>query len=182
MDNAYAKAKQIVKDIDRALHFTPRVTISGTVIITQTASIAELSMVERNFTDDYSWDYTYFGSTKRMKISGDFIAKAGYDLTQLPSIDISADGANVTVVMPPAKITSNELIRERVIQDESGWWNEISLSDRENVQNQFVKHARAAIAASDIRSEADVRLRNQIDKIIRHDIHQPVTIVQPPKH
>lgn len=172
--------ERLAKDIDQVLHITPRVTRDGTVIIHETAAIAELSTVERKFSDEYLWEQAWLGSTKRIKLSGDFVAKAGYDLSQPFSIDISRDGKTIRAGLPPAKLLSLEELHERVLQDEEGIWNKLTPADRENVKNEFLKHARAQIAESDILAEADQKLTTQLENIIRKNSPQPVTIQHHP--
>jgi len=77
----YDLAKQVVKDIDKAIHMRPLVTSGGVTIIEASGSIAELSTVEKNFQHTYTWKSKWLGSTKRIELKGDFIAKAGYNIS-----------------------------------------------------------------------------------------------------
>ena len=75
----------------------PLVTSGGVTIIEASGSIAELSTVEKNFQHTYTWKSKWLGSTKRIELKGDFVAKAGYnisgkDLARPFSVDISEDG------------------------------------------------------------------------------------------
>ncbi|MEA3187974.1 MAG: hypothetical protein QOD99_1804, partial [Chthoniobacter sp.] len=172
----------VARDVNKVLHFTPRITQGGTILIHETASITELATVQRNFSDEYAWEEEWLGSTKRIKLSGDFVAKAGYDLAQPFAIDVSQDGKTIQTTMPPAKVLSVEQKHERVLQDESGIWNKLTPADREHVKNEFLKHARERIGQSNILLEADKKLMDELGTIIRKESPQPVTISRAPSN
>src|ERR1051325_755999 len=74
--------------------------------------------------------HTWVGSSKRVKLHGTFIAKAGFDLQQGVSIDIRPE--EIIVQLPHAKILGVEQKEVDVLAFENGLWNRISGQDVED--------------------------------------------------
>jgi hypothetical protein len=67
------------------------------------------------------------GSSKRVKLHGTFIAKAGFDLRKGLSIDIRPN--EIMVQLPHAQILGVEQQQVDVLAFENGLWNRISGQD-----------------------------------------------------
>ena len=102
----YDGAKQIGRDIADVFKITPEITVNNTVVLQQQTPILELATVSQKFRHHYDWTNTWLGSTKKINIQGTFEAKAGFDLNEKFSVDISANRAIVT--LPQPKILSME--------------------------------------------------------------------------
>lgn len=157
-ERSYVLARKLAKDVVKALQIQPQVTIGSEVVYEQTKGILELAIVERRFAQSYTWEESWLGSTKRIELKGTFVAKAGYDMTQPFVVNISPDGHDVRARVPPAKILSVELLSERVLQDEEGFWNALNATDRENAKNALLQLARANLEKSNLKAEADAEL------------------------
>jgi hypothetical protein len=177
-EGAISVAKKIGMAIDAALHVRPLVTVNGTVVVERSKSIAELSTIERRFEQTYSWENTWLGSTKRLRLKGTFVAKAGYDLTKPFSIDVSADQKTIRAAMPPARINSLEQTKIEILDDDTGLWNRISLEDRQQAQNELLAQARASATARDLLKLADTELAAQLDRIIRKNVPSSTAVVR----
>lgn len=175
VNSGYEFAKRVGTDLSRAISFTPRVTHAGTVVLKQEAGISQYALVSRDFTHEFSWESKWMGSTKTVRMRGSFIAKAGYDLTQPFSIDISGDGKSISATVPMAEVLSLELKQSTMLED-NGWWNRLSVEDRNIVMQSFLKDARAAIEKSDIAAKADAEFMQQLRNCANHASAGPIAI------
>lgn len=181
-NRSYDLARRIATDLAETLHLRPRVIVGNTTLVEQTASVAELATVERSFSHTFRWENRWAGSTKVIELKGNFVAKAGYDLTQPFSLTLSRDGDSIQATMPQARILSLELTREFVLQDADGLWNKLTPQDREDAKNELLQQARTAIAATDILEAADAKFMERLEEIVRKRNPQAVMIrhAQPP--
>jgi hypothetical protein len=72
-------------------HLQPRITINDRVYMEQTTPVSELVVLSRRIEVEHELLHTWVGSSKRVKLHGTFIAKAGFDLRKGLSIDIRPD-------------------------------------------------------------------------------------------
>jgi hypothetical protein len=107
------------------------------------------------------------GSSKRVKLHGTFIVKAGFDLQQNLSIDIRPD--EIIVHLPHARILGIEQDQVDVLAFENGLWNRISGQDMQSELSILPQLAREKAAESDLPAEAERALQQQI----KERIHPP---------
>lgn len=172
--------RSIFKSIDDILHVRPKVTVSGHTITEASADIAELSTVEKNFEHTHSIETTWLGSSKRLKVKGNFTAKAGFDLTQAITIDVSADQQTIRVTLPPARIHSVEQTQVDILEDENGFWNKITKEQRQEALNALLQDARKSIEETSILTDARTSFEKQITDIIRNQAPSNSTIIIEP--
>ena len=139
-ERSYEGAKQIGRDISEAFHFTPEITVNNTVVLQQQTPILELATLSQKFQHQYEWTNTWLGSTKKIKITGSFEAKAGFNLTKKFSIQIDEDNAVVT--LPGPQLLSIESLHDVKFEDENGVWNWVDMEDRSRALNAFTGDAR----------------------------------------
>src|SRR5712671_6261004 len=113
-------------------HLQPRVTINDRVYMEQTTPVSELVVLSRRIEVEHELLHTWVGSSKRIKLHGTFIAKAGFDLQQNLSIDIRPK--EIVVRLPHAQILGLEQNQIDVLEFQNGFWNRIS---GEDVQNEL---------------------------------------------
>jgi hypothetical protein len=135
LSEQYELAKNIGRDIDRAMQFTPQISVRNQIVLNKLATKSQ------TFRHEFEWRHTWLGSEKIVRIKGNFVAKAGYDLNQFMSINIEPH--LVTVTVPEPKILSVEAV-DYQIDGESGWWNSISDPDRSEALREFASSARKA--------------------------------------
>lgn len=152
--------------IEEFLHVRPKVQIEQTVVIEQTSPIMEFATVSRQMIVDYSWSHTWLGSTKTIRISGVFTAKAGFDLKEPFTITIEKQPLRVDAALPRPKILSLEMTSYRVALDESGWWNRLSGADREAAVRELQATARSQAEGSGILEEAHTSVQTRIREIV----------------
>ncbi|HEY3402680.1 MAG TPA: DUF4230 domain-containing protein, partial [Ohtaekwangia sp.] len=138
-EQAYEGAKQIGQDISEVFQFTPEVRVNNTVVLQQQTPILELATLSQKFRHEYAWTNTWLNSTKKIKITGTFEAKAGFDLNQKIEVDIHEHHAIVT--LPEPKLLSLQPQADYTFEDENGIWNWVNPEDRSKALNAFTQDA-----------------------------------------
>jgi hypothetical protein len=108
-------------------HLQPRVTVNNRVYLEQTTRVAELSVLARKMEVEHEMMHTWAGSTKRVKLHGTYLVKAGFDLRQKFTVRIQPD--ETLIELPHARILSVEQQQVEVLTFENGLWNRISPDD-----------------------------------------------------
>ncbi|MGH8093834.1 MAG: DUF4230 domain-containing protein [Chthoniobacterales bacterium] len=129
----------------------PRVTVNNRVYLEQTSTIAELSVLARRVEVEHEMLHTWAGSTKRMKLHGTFLVKAGFNLRQKFSVNISPN--EITIELPHAQILSVEEQNVQVLVFENGFWNRISPADIQNELTALPRLAREKSAGLPAQAE-----------------------------
>jgi len=129
-------------------HLQPRVTVNNRVYLEQTTTIAELSVLARRVEVEHEMLHSWAGSTKRIKLSGTYQIKAGFDLRKRFTVKINSN--EVLIELPHAQILSVEQERVEVQSLENGLWNRISPDDIQTelgVLPQLAREKSAALPA-----------------------------------
>jgi hypothetical protein len=143
-------------------HLQPRILINNRVYLEKTTATAELAILSRQIEVEHELLHTWAGSTKRVKLHGSFIAKAGFDLQQDVTVDLRPD--EIAVRLPHATILGVEQKQTEVLAFENGFWNRISAADLENELATLPQLARQRAAESGILAEAEVALQKQLEE------------------
>src|SRR5438105_3999939 len=102
--------ERLGKDVRSAFidiaHLQPRITINNRVYMEQTTPVSELVVLSRRIDVEHESLHTWVGSSKRVKLHGTFIVKAGFDLQQNLSVDIRPK--EIVVQLPHARILGIE--------------------------------------------------------------------------
>ena len=154
-------------------HLQPRITINNRVYMEQTTPTSELVVLSRRIEVEHELLHTWVGSSKRVKLHGTFMAKAGFDLQQGLSINIRP--AEIVVQLPHARILGVEQEQVDVLAFENGLWNRISGQD---VQSELVvlpELARKKAAESGLPAQAEQMLQRQLEERIHTP--QPLHLV-----
>ena len=172
INEARRVAKQIAGDIDEVFHFRPRIVSQGLTIVEAGGAIDEWALIERRFTHELLIEETRLGSSKRIRLRGHFVGKAGYvvsgaGLENPFSLEIGEDGKSITAIIPDAKVHSMELTKIEILEDQGGWWNRINAEDRENAHNTLLAEARAALEDSEILDEVEGEMVRRLQEVIR---------------
>lgn len=159
-------ARATAEGFQQYFNFTPRVTVDQVIVFEQNVPIAELATVSRDLFLESNWSQTWLGSTKTIVLRGVYTAKAGFDLRESFSISIENNPLRVTALMPPAQLLSVELKDYHVVRDESGWWNKVSVADRENAVRQMQREARQQAETSGMIEESQRTVEERIREIV----------------
>jgi hypothetical protein len=154
-------------------HLQPRITINDRVYMEQTTPVSELVVLSRRIEVEHELLHTWVGSSKRVKLHGTFIAKAGFDLRKGLSIDIRPDG--IMVQLPHGQILGVEQQQMDVLAFENGLWNRISGQDVESELSVLPELAWKKAAESELPVEAEETLQQQLEQRIH--TAQPLRLV-----
>jgi hypothetical protein len=145
-------------------HLQPRITINDRVYMEQTTPVSELVVLSRRIEVEHELLHTWAGSSKRVKLHGTFIAKAGFDLRKGLSIDIRPD--QIIVQLPQAQILGVEQQQVDVLAFENGLWNRISGQDVQSELSALPALASKKAAESGLSAEAEETLQQQLEQRI----------------
>src|SRR6267378_4763768 len=164
-----AELERLGKDMRAAFidiaNLQPRITINNRVYMEQTKPVSELAIVSRRIEVEHEFLHTWVGSSKRVKLHGTFVAKAGFDLQRNLSIDIRPNG--IIVQLPHARILGIEQDQVDVLAFENGLWNRISGDDMQTELSILPQLAREKATESDLPAEAERALQQQIEQRVR---------------
>src|SRR5215472_3431658 len=154
-------------------HLQPRITINNRVYMEQTTPVSELVVLSRQIEVEHELLHTWVGSSKRVKLHGTFIAKAGFDLQQGLSIDVGS--SEVSVQLPHAQILGVEQQQVDVLEFENGLWNRISGQDIQSEFSVLPQLAWKKAAESGLPAEAEQTLQRQLEQRIHTP--QPLRLI-----
>jgi hypothetical protein len=154
-------------------HLQPRITINDRVYMEQTTPVSELVVLSRRIEVEHELLHTWVGSSKRVKLHGTFIAKAGFDLRKGLSIDIRPD--QIMVQLPHAQILGLEQQQVDVLAFENGLWNHISGQDVQSELSALPELAWKKAAESGLSAEAEGNLQQQLEQRIH--TAQPLRLI-----
>jgi hypothetical protein len=154
-------------------HLQPRITINDRVYMEQTIPVSELVVLSRRIEVEHELVHTWVGSSKRVKLHGTFIAKAGFDLRKGLSIDIRP--GEIMVQLPHAQILGVEQQQVDVLAFENGLWNRISGQDVQSEMSVLPDLAWKKAADSELSAEAEKNLREQVEQRIHTE--QPLRLI-----
>ena len=139
----------------------------------QTTPVSELVVLSRRIEVEHELFHTWVGSSKRVKLHGTYIAKAGFDLRKGLSIDIRPD--QIMVQLPHAQILGVEQQQVDVLAFENGLWNRISGQDVQSELSALPELAWKKAAESGLPAEAQEVLQQQLEQRIRTP--QPLRLI-----
>jgi Protein of unknown function (DUF4230) len=172
-----AELERLGKDLRAAFidiaHLQPRVTINDRVYFEQTTPVTELVGLSRRIEVEHEFLHTWVGSSKRVKLHGTFVAKAGFDLRQGLSIDVRPE--QIVVTLPHAQLLGVEQDQVDVLAFENGLWNRISGQDLQNELSMLPQLAWKKAAESGLPVEAERTLQRQLEE--RVHTQQPLHLV-----
>ena len=145
-------------------HLQPRITINDRVYMEQTTPVSELVVLSRRIEVEHELLHTWVGSSKRVKLHGTFLAKAGFDLRKGLAVDIRPN--EITVQLPHAQILGVEQQQVDVLAFEDGLWNRISGQDVQSELSVLPELAWKKAAESELPAEAEKTLRQQLEQRI----------------
>jgi hypothetical protein len=154
-------------------HLQPRITINNRVYMEQTTPVTELVVLSRRVAVEHELLHTWIGSSKRVKLHGTFIAKAGFDLRNGLAVDIRPQ--EIVVQLPHAQILGVEQQQVEVLAFENGLWNRISGQDVQSELSALPDLAWKKAAESGLSAEAEGTLQQQLEQHIHTT--QPLRLI-----
>jgi hypothetical protein len=142
----------------------PRISIRDHVVFEQTKDALELAVVTRDTQVEREMEHDWLGSKKRIRIRATYVVKAGFDLREPCSVEIS--NQRIRVDLPPPKILSADQRDTEVLVLENGLWNKIKPTDLETELRALPEIARRKAEQTLLPAEAldafKKRLRDQL--------------------
>ena len=151
----------------------PRVTVNNRVYLEQTTAVAELAVLARRVEVEHEMLHTWAGSTKRIKLHGTYLVKAGFDLRKRFTVNVHPD--EILIELPHAQILSIEQEQLEVLTLENGLWNRISPDDIQGQLAALPEQARQRATA--LPAEAEQRFTQQLLEKFRPE--KPVRAIFP---
>ena len=143
----------------------PRVTVNEHVVYEQSSPVLELAVLEREATVERETENTWMGSTKHLRVRGQYRVKAGFDLTRPFSVGIDGDHADaVRLQMPRARLLSVELEKLDVLTMDNGLWNHVAPEEFEQEVNALNLDARQKAWREGMASEAEKIFAGQLQE------------------
>ena len=172
-----AELEKLGKDVRAAFidiaHLQPQITINDRVYMEQTTPVSELVVLSRRIEVEHEFLHTWMGRSKRVKLHGTFLAKAGFDLRKGLSVDIRPN--EITVQLPPAQILGVEQQQVDVLAFEDGLWNRISGQDVQSELSMLPELAWKKTAESGLTAQAEETLQQQLEQRIQ--TAQPLRLI-----
>ena len=162
-------ATSIAHGVQETFNFTPQVKVEETVIIEQNVSIYEIAIVSRDIAVEYAWSHQWLGSTKTIVLRAAFTAKAGFDLKKPFTIIVERNPLRVRANMPAPELLSIQMNTYKVLRDEDGWWNKVSVSDRELAVQELQRIAREKAQNSGMLADARSTIEERIKEIVERN-------------
>jgi len=142
--------------------FGTEVKVSGSTAVLEKSEIGELALVQRKTQAITKFETTWMGSNKLLIVRGDFLVKAGFDLSEGGQWGILEGKVNGP--LPRGKVLSCEQIGElEIYYAESGSLNRLSPQDHATAFNYLKNQARHDAERSDIGKEAEKALLRRIN-------------------
>ena len=146
-------------------HLQPRIKINDRVYLEQTMPASELVVLSQRVEVEHELQHTWAGSSKRVKLHGTFLVKAGFDLRQDLSVDIRPDV--IEVRLPHGQILGVEQQQVDVLEFENGYWNRISAEDMQGQLEILPKLARRKAEEAGLAASAETSLQQQLQARIQ---------------
>ncbi len=147
--------------------------VNDRVYLEQTTTVAELAVLARRVEVEHEMQHTWAGSSKRIKLHGTFVVKAGFDLRKKFTVDLRPH--EVVIELPHAQILSVEQEQVEVLTLENGLWNRVSPDDIQTQLAILPALAREKVAA--LPGEAEQAFTRQLLEKFRPE--QPVRAIFP---
>ena len=151
------KAEKIAQNFERNLGFRPEIRVGGRVVVMPTRPEFELVTASRNLVVTHRWEHTFLGSTKRLELQGEFVAKAGFKLSEPLRIGIRADSGAIQVDVPNAVLLSLEMGELKILED------------REQALEMLRQRARQKVMETDLLLKARLFAEEQIRGLLSED-------------
>ena len=154
-------------------HLQPKVTVNNRVYLEQATTVAELAVLARRVQVEHELMHTWAGSTKRVKLHGTYLVKAGFDLRKQFTVNVRPN--EIVVELPHAQILSVEQEQVEVLTLENGLWNRISPDDIQSQLATLPEQARTKAAG--LPAQAEQTFTRQLLEKFRPE--QPVRAIFP---
>lgn len=139
------------------------------LIVQKDEKVANLVTVERTFEYEYRYSTTWWWSKKTLVLKAAYRAHGGIDLDGPEPLRIIIPAGNkgpITAEGLHGKLISCEMVEGslRVVKDDAGIWNRLTLEDTAIAVNQLNESARKHIMESDLKRQAEENFMRRLRK------------------
>jgi hypothetical protein len=159
-------AESLAADFDRLFQFTPQISVDSVVVVAANTPVLELVTTQRQVLVRHRWSHTWLHSTKNLEVEATFTAKAGFDLKEPFRINIDPRTGYISAELPPPKLLSIGMSDVRILQDEDGFWNKLTVEDRQTAFRALEDKARKKISGSKLLPEAKLQAEKQVRELL----------------
>jgi hypothetical protein len=146
-----------------------KVVVHSNTVTLEKSAISELNVVQRRTQTITKVETSVLGSTATLIMRGEFLVKAGFDLTKPFSVTVDEKTGEVVADFPPAKITSVEMVKDEIYFADNGLLTKNTAEITRMAYGQMATQARLEAERSDIRKEAEAQLAQRLkDLLSRH--------------
>ena len=146
-----------------------RFAVSSNTFTLQKSTITEMNVVQRKTQTMTKIETAVFGSKATLILRGDFVVKAGFDLTKPFTVTVNDTTGEVKADFPPAMVTSVELKNYEVFFSDNGVINKITPETQQMATQQMLAQARLDAEKSDIKQEAEAQLAQRLKDLLGRD-------------
>ncbi|MEO8564216.1 MAG: DUF4230 domain-containing protein, partial [bacterium] len=135
--------------------------------------------------DVVTYEQTQFRSTKRTLLVVTARVSAGIDLSRDTDVRIDSAEKRIVVTLPPAQITSVDVVNVTTYDERAGLWNPFRPEDRDAIQARIRTQMAAAARQSGILEHADQSAIKVLTELLSRDgytveVRRPPVVLQPP--
>lgn len=144
--------------------------IEGRAEITETAEIAELSLLEMKMTATRSFENEAYvlrylpAGTKKLIVEGRYRVTAGYKLK--PGISLRMENGAPVARFPEPEILSVELIDYKPLSEKDGWANDVTPEDRARLLRELRQQMRQEAQRSGMLDMVEASLRTRLRDLL----------------
>ncbi len=163
-----ARVAREVRDVFGELaHLQPRIAVKDRVLFEQTNSRLELTVVSRETHVEREIEHAWLGSTKRIRLRGSYLVRAGFDLTK--PFHVRIEGRRVQVEVPPPRILSVDQISVEVASYNNGLWNKFDPKEVVEDERDLPLLARQKASEAGLQKEALERFTHDLREKLGSD-------------
>jgi hypothetical protein len=142
--------------------------ITHQVVMERLRDVARLVASEMTLRDVVIYQHTRFRSTKRALLVVTGRVSAGINL-RAAQVQIDSAARHVTVTLPPAQVTSVEVLNVTTYDETSGILNPFTTDDRDLIHRRIRNQLTAAAQQSGILQHADQSAARTLQELLKID-------------
>jgi hypothetical protein len=144
-------------------------TITQRTVVQQLQSVAKLVATEMTLRDVVTYEQTRFASTKRALLVVTGRVSAGIDLEHGAGVRIDSTTRTITISLPPAQITSIDVLEVKTYDERAGLLNPFRPEDRDRIQQLVRAQLGTAARESGILAHADQSAARMLTELLARD-------------
>jgi hypothetical protein len=154
--------------------------ISHEIVMERLRDVARLVASEMTLRDVVIYEQTRLRSTKRALLVVTGKVSAGINL-RVAKVEIDSAARRIVVTLPPAQITSVEVLNVTTYDESRGLLNPFTPDDRDVIQRRIRNQLRVAAEQSGILQHADQSARKTLEELLKMEgytveIRRPLTL------